>query len=69
MACSSEVEGRPTIGQHPAKLPVDVGILRWQAGNGPGDGRVFVGPVVTSASQDLHTGGVQPGVRAVSVEL
>ena len=64
-----EVEARPTIRQHPAKLAVKVSVLRREPGNGFGDGGVFVGPIVTSAGQDLRSHGVDAGVHAVSVEL
>ena len=64
-----QVECRPAIRQHPAKFAVKVGILRRQSGIGLGDGRVFIRPVVTSAGQELHVAGVEPGVHAVSVEF
>jgi hypothetical protein len=57
------VESRPSIGENSAEFPVEVGILRWQAGNDLADGRVFICPVVAPASQDLHAAAAEAGVH------
>jgi hypothetical protein len=57
---ADQVEGRSAIGQHPAQFAIQIGVLRWQASNGVGDGRILLGPVVAPAGQDLPSAGPPP---------
>jgi hypothetical protein len=63
------VEGRPAIGQHPAKFAVEVVVLRREPSNGLGDGRVFLCPVVAPTRQDLRFARIEPGVHPIPIEL
>jgi hypothetical protein len=64
-----QVEGRPAIGQHPAKFAVKVGVAGRKLRNGLGDGGVFLCPVKAPASQNLHSTRVEPGVHPIPIEL
>jgi hypothetical protein len=55
--------------QDSTKFAVKVSVLRRQSSNGLGDGRVFLGPVVAAASQDLHDAAVEAGVHPISIEF
>jgi hypothetical protein len=50
------------------KFAIKVGVSCREPGNRLGDERVFLGPVIASARQDLRYARVEPGVHPVSVD-
>ena len=55
------------VGAHAAQFAVEIGLARGKRGDGPGDLRIFGGPVEPVAGQQPHLAMVEPGMHAEAV--
>jgi len=62
-----DVEHGDAVGADAAQFAVEIGLARAERRHGPGDRRVFVGPVEAGARQQLHRAAVEPRHHAVAV--
>jgi hypothetical protein len=55
------------VGAHAAQFAVEIGLARGKHRHGPGDLRIFDGPVEPVAGQEAHFAAVEPGMHAEAV--